>query len=136
MQKIIIDTNIIVSSLISKSYPFKLISEIVLNSKAELCLSSEVLDEYLEVLLRKKFLKFTNFTDNTTLILNYIQKYSSLYYPNKKVDLLKDKSDNKFLELAYVSSADFLITGNFNDFNLKEFHTTKIVSAKEFYSMF
>ena len=77
MQKIIIDTNIIVSSLISKSYPFKLISEIVLNSKAELCLSNEVLDEYIEVLLRKKFLKFTNFTDNANLILKYIQKYSS-----------------------------------------------------------
>lgn len=135
MQKIIIDTNIIVSSLISKSYPYKLISEIILNSKVELCLSNEVLDEYLEVLLREKFLKFTNFTDNANLILNYIKKYSSLYYPNKKVDLLKDKSDNKFLELAYVSNAEYLITGNFNDFNLKEFHTTKIVSAKEYWEL-
>jgi predicted nucleic acid-binding protein len=35
--------------------------------------------------------------------------------------VLTDTSDNKFLELAAASSADFLITGNTLDFTLDEF---------------
>lgn len=65
MQKVVIDTNVIVSSLISSGYPSKIIS---------------------------------------------------------------DDPDNRLLELAIESNADFLITGNTNDFELNSIGKAKIVS--------
>ena len=39
-------------------------------------------------------------------------------------------ADNKFLEVAKESSADYLITGNFRDFTIDKFDNTNIVSPK------
>ncbi len=63
-------------------------------------------------------------------------KYSDLYLPNTKIDILEDKSDNKFLELAFVFNADYIITGNYNDFTIDKFRNTKIISAKDFCLLF
>jgi uncharacterized protein len=49
---------------------------------------------------------------------------------------LRDKSDNKFLELPAVSSADFLITGNTLDFSINEFEYTKILTPKRYWEGF
>jgi len=60
MQKLILDTSVIVSALISSSIPSKILYELVLTRKVEICLSEEVLAEYVEVLNRDKFSKFAN----------------------------------------------------------------------------
>ncbi len=133
MKKIILDTNILVSSIISNSYPSKIVYELVLNYKVNLCLSMDVYNEYFEILNRKKFLNYSNFKENANQLLNFITKYSIFFEPKQNYDILKDKSDNKFLDLADISNADFLITGYFNDFDLKTFKETKIISAKEFW---
>ena len=57
MQKLILDTNVIVSALISKSIPTKILYELVLTSKVETCLSDEIFAEYIEVMNREKFTK-------------------------------------------------------------------------------
>jgi putative PIN family toxin of toxin-antitoxin system len=54
MQKIVIDTNVIVSSLIQKSYPFKIMHELYLEDKFLLCLSDELMHEYYNVISRPK----------------------------------------------------------------------------------
>ena len=61
MQKLILDTNIVVSALISSSIPAKILYELVLTKKVAICLSDEVFAEYIEGLNRDKFSKFTNF---------------------------------------------------------------------------
>jgi predicted nucleic acid-binding protein len=38
------------------------------------------------------------------------------FFPTVKVDLIPDLNDNKILELADECEADFIITGNTNDF--------------------
>jgi len=47
--------------------------------------------------------------------------------------IISDKDDNKLLELAEESKADFLITGNTNDFTIKTFRNTRIVTPKEYW---
>jgi len=37
------------------------------------------------------------------------------------------------LELAIASNADFIITGNTNDFTMSHFQGTKIVTPKEYW---
>ena len=63
MPKIILDTNVIISSLIQKNYPY-LIVEYCIEANAIVCISNALLKEYLEVLARLKFSKFADFKTN------------------------------------------------------------------------
>ena len=58
MQKIVIDTNVLVSALIVKGFPSRIVNELILGEKVSLCLSKEVWKEYVEVLNRERFSKY------------------------------------------------------------------------------
>lgn len=51
MLKIILDTNVIVSSLIQKSYPYLIVDHCI-DGNATICLSDPILKEYIGVLGR------------------------------------------------------------------------------------
>ena len=133
MQKLILDTNVIVSALISSSIPTKILYELVITEKLETCLSEEVFAEYVEVLNRDKFAKFPNFKMKAEVVLSKLREISTFYRTDRKVTILTDTSDNKFLELAAVSSADYLTTGNTLDFTIIEFEYTKILTPREYW---
>lgn len=124
MIKIIIDTNVLISALLSDSYPRKIFFDFIFTEKVKSCLSSEIIDEYYAVINKNKFSKIENFKITGYDIIDSLIYLSDYYIPIKKVDILKDKSDNKFLELALISNSDYLITGNFKDFNLDKFNKT------------
>ncbi|MCX6303809.1 MAG: putative toxin-antitoxin system toxin component, PIN family [Bacteroidetes bacterium] len=134
MQKIIVDTNVLVSALIQYHYPFKIVVEIFSNEEIQLCLSDELFAEYFNVLNRKKFAKFPDFMANSQALLVDIEKIAIKYFPLTRVEIISDPDDNKLLELAEISQADFLITGNTNDFKIHEYKGTKIVSPKEYWT--
>ena len=50
MQKIVIDTNVIVSVLIQRSFPNLIIYEPFINRKIQLCMSDELMTEYYKVI--------------------------------------------------------------------------------------
>ncbi|HVZ97460.1 MAG TPA: putative toxin-antitoxin system toxin component, PIN family [Chitinophagaceae bacterium] len=133
MPKVIIDTNVLISSLIQKSYPFLIIDELFVNEEIRLCISDEILREYLDVINREKFSKYREFQTNAKSLIEDIEKYADKYFPVKQIYVLKDAGDNKFLELAEISKADYLVTGNTKHFKIKKFRKTKIVSPKEFW---
>ncbi len=136
MQKIIIDTNVIVSSLISNSFPAYIIYDLIFKNKVEFCLSKDIFSEYIEVLGRSKFDRFKEFKLKAEIVISKIGQISKYYEPKVKIDIIKDISDNKFLELASESFADFLITGNSQDFTITHFESTKIVSPKTYWENF
>jgi hypothetical protein len=136
MRKLILDTNIIVSALISNSIPTNILYEIVLTKKVQTCLTEEIFAEYVEVMNRGKFVKYTNFKTKADIVLNKLREISRFYKTDRKIDILSDTSDNKFLELAAVSSADYLITGNTLDFHMTEFEYTRILTPREFWDYF
>ena len=134
MQKLILDTNIIVSALISNSFPTQILYELVLTKAVDTCLSDEIFAEYIEVLARDKFVKFLNFKSKADVVLNKLRETAIYYTSNRRIEILSDLSDNKFLEVAAASSADYLITGNNLDFTITEFEYTRIVSPKEYWN--
>jgi putative PIN family toxin of toxin-antitoxin system len=133
MQKIILDTNVVVSALIQKSFPYLILYELYLEERIELCVSENLMAEYFEVLNRNKFLKFPDFKAKADAILTYIANNSSFFIPSKKVNKIKDPDDNMILELALECAANFIITGNSKDFTISKFRQTKIVSPKEYW---
>jgi putative PIN family toxin of toxin-antitoxin system len=132
MLKIVIDTNVIVSALIGGSYPSRIIKDIVLDKKVIVCLSHAVFSEYVNVVNREKFKKYTSFVTNAEIVLNKIDQISLKFVPGFQLETIKDEADNRFLELALAANADFLITGNTKDFTMKNIETLKIVTPEEF----
>ncbi len=135
MQKIILDKNVIVSALISNSVPTQILYKLVLTKSVLLCLSDDVFDEYIGVLGRDKFSKFKDFRAKADVVLAALKSNSLFFNTDIKVDVLTDTSDNKFLELAAASSADFLITGNTLEFTLDEFEYTKILTPRAYWEL-
>jgi hypothetical protein len=133
MLKIVIDTNVIVSSLIQRNYPYRIIYELLVDDRFLLCVSEELMTEYYEVLSRQKFARFPDFFGKAENLLADIETKAQKFVPSIKLDLISDKDDNMILELADVCKADFIITGNTNDFTFSEYQQTKIVSPKEFW---
>lgn len=136
MQKLVIDTNVIVSALITKTVPYQILHELVFFKHVHLCLSESVFQEYVSVLNRDKFSKITNFHYQAEIVLNMMEGIGIYFTPTQQIALLSDLSDNKFLELALEAKADFLITGNTNDFTIPEIGVTKIVTPRTYWDIF
>lgn len=136
MQRLVIDTNVFVSSLIQRGFSYLITRELFSNNNIQLCISDEILEEYYDVLNREKFEKFSGFNSKAQLLLANIKRKATKYFPNIKIELIKDFDDNKFLELSETCNADFLITGNTNDFTFQEYKGTKILTPKEFWEIY
>jgi putative PIN family toxin of toxin-antitoxin system len=133
MHNIIIDTNVFVSSLIQKGYPYRIVHELFIEDKIQLCTSEKLIYEYYEVLHRPKFSIYKDFLIRSETLLTAIILKSKKFTPEIELNIISDKNDNMLLELADVCSADFLITGNTNDFTFSQYKETKIVPPKEYW---
>ncbi|MFN8368122.1 MAG: putative toxin-antitoxin system toxin component, PIN family [Candidatus Kapaibacterium sp.] len=136
MHKVILDTNVVISALIQYGAPYKIINEFVLENKIHLCISKDLVAEYINVISRPKFSRYTDFFHLAELLIADIQSRATLYVPTLQLDIISDKDDNKILELADVSNADYIITGNTRDFTMEFYKTTRIISPADYYELF
>jgi len=125
----VIDTNVLVSALLSGNKDAATVQVIAkLFSKEVIPLfSREILDEYNEVLRRKKF-KFSE--DMVSTLIDVIEKIGEMVVPNPSGEILIDMKDLPFYEVV-LSKQDkgvYLVTGNMKHFPNKPF----IVTANEF----
>jgi len=133
MQRIVIDTNVIISSLIQKSYPYTIVNELFIDDKIELCVSEELMTEYYEVLRREKFARFQDFFKRAESLLVEIETKATMFKPKVRLQLISDADDNMILELADECIANFVITGNTTDFVFPTYKETKIVTPREYW---
>ncbi|MAG47434.1 putative toxin-antitoxin system toxin component, PIN family [archaeon] len=128
-KRVVLDTNILISSMAWKGNPAKILEKVI-NRNIELFISPEQFKELERVLEYPKF----NFSEEQkTRVKNLILKIAKVVYPMKKVDVIKDDSDdNMILECALSGNVDYIVTGDHHLLNLKEFKSIKIVTASEF----
>ncbi len=84
MRKIVIDTNVIVSSIIQRGYPNLIVNDLCFEQKFQLCISEELLAEYYEVLAKPKFLKFEEFFFRAEALLAEIEAKATKFFANEK----------------------------------------------------
>ena len=109
MQKIIIDTNVIVSSLIQRNYPYHIIFNLFIEDKILLCISPKLIAEYYSVLERPKFAQYQNFSVKSRNVLANIEMKAMRYEPRMVLDMISDKGDNKILELVDECKANLYL---------------------------
>lgn len=130
--RLVIDTNLWISFLISKS--FQKLDEILLNSSVKICFSYELLSELHESTSKPKLAK--HFGDNAIEeMLFALSQYIELVEVTSEVSVCRDPNDNFILALCKDSDADFLLTGDKDLLALNPFGKTKILSIAEFISI-
>ena len=136
MHRVVIDTNILISAALSKSYPYKIVYDLIFEERVMAFASDPILKEFQAVIEYSKFKKYPNFAFNTKNIIDGLFRFSILVQPNIFVDILRDSSDSKFLDAALSCRADFLITGNSRDFTFKRFENTEIISPEKYWNTY
>lgn len=127
-KKLILDTNLWISYLITKDYP--LIDQLIKNEKIKLIFSTELLEEFVEVASRPKLKNFFTKKDLIEL-LETIDAVGQVVEVTSDVKICRDIKDNFLLNLAIDSRADFLITGDADLLVLEEIRSTKIISITQ-----
>lgn len=128
-KKVILDTNLWISFLISNNYTF--LDNFIETKKIQLVFSNELFTEFIAVTQRPKFKKFFTPKDLNKLI-KFIEIYGVLYPVSSNVEKCRDRKDNFLLNLAIDSSADFLLTGDRDLLDIATIGKTKIVTITDF----
>ncbi len=129
MLKVVIDTNIFVSSFFG-GIPREIINYWKIG-KITLCLSQVIIEEYLEVLNR---LGLKNKDEIQNLTRLFAEGYNSIF--TAKTPTLNivqdDPDDNKFLECAVAMDSKIIISGDKHLKDIKKYIDIEIMSPKEF----
>ncbi len=127
MLKLVFDTNILVSALISKRGNPALLLDRVRKSYT-LIISKDILSELKDVISRDKF-GYTDEEVNT--FVEAIISFSDVVNPEIKIDAIKaDPDDNKILECAVTSGASYIVSGDSHLLELTEYGKIKIITPK------
>jgi len=131
--RLVIDTNVFLVSL-APNFRLHWIFEYLVSEKYELCVTTEILNEYQEIISSRYGIDKTNTTLDFLLLLPNIIQIT----PHFKWNLLKDPDDNKFVDCAIAGNADFIITNDkdFNVLNSIDFPPIKKLTSQEFEDKF
>ena len=130
MPRIVLDTNCLLQSLPSKS-PYHKIWTDVLCGKISLCVNTEILDEYEEILAQKTNSIVANNVVETIARL-HTTVYQEIYVHFGLIH--EDEDDNKFVDCAVSASASYIVTNDKHYNALKNLPWPKIavVNIQEF----
>jgi uncharacterized protein len=129
VSRIIIDTNLWISFLITKD--FIKLDEILFSKSSIIVFSQELLDEFLEVAKRPKFQRFFSSSDIEE-ILETIDEYADFVTVQTKVNVCRDPKDDFLLALSIDGNADFLLTGDADLLSINKFGETTILTIADF----
>lgn len=131
--KVVIDTNIFVSSFFGGN-PRKII-DLWKTEKITLCLSSAILDEYIDV-LRRIGLKDEDELDE---LLSLFSRGFNILFTTKTPQLKlikKDPDDDKFIECAVALKANIVVSGDREVLAVKEYKGIRILTPQEFLKLY
>ena len=127
--RIVLDTNVLVSGLLSPFGPPGEIVRMVSASAIRLCVDARLQAEYEQVLLRPRF---GLDPDAVGALLDYIDVTSDKVASAPLGGRLPDSDDEAFLEVAVASGAEYLVTGNLVHFPAEACVGVSVVSPAAF----
>lgn len=80
-------------------------------------------------MLAKKFSYDREFLSRTAVFLSEI---AEIVQPKEKIDILKDKGENKIIECAVAARADVIVSGDKELLSLGKHKDIKIITLREF----
>jgi uncharacterized protein len=127
--RLILDTNLWVSFLISNKY-VKL-DTLLFDHKSTLLFSRDLLEEFITVVNRPKLSKYFSKSDVADL-LDTIDQVAVYIEVTSEISECRDPKDNFLLALAVDGNADYLLTGDKDLLVLGEIGKTNIMTISDF----
>ena len=133
MTRIVIDTNIFISSFFAGN-PKKII-DLWKSGQVMLCLSRDIVDEYVDVLQR---LGLGDEKGLEELLNLFATRFHSVFTAKTpELHLVEEDPDNdKFIECAVALKAKFVISGDKALVAVKNYMGIKILTPKEFLDLY
>ena len=127
--KLVLDTNIFISSFFWGGNPRKIMTRII-DGKDTLYISDEILHEVFCVMKRPKF------NVNHSQIIHFINSVKDIAFHvpvfGTVQNVCRDRDDDKILECAISGNVDFIVSGDSDLLSLNEFRGIHIITASEY----
>ncbi len=130
MRQVVVDTNCLLRMIPLRS-KYRLVWEAFLNEEYIICVSNDILSEYLEILTQKVNHTFAIRIINALLKSNCIKFFDPHYHFQL---IAQDPDDNKFVDCAIIASADFLVSEDkhFNVLKDIPFPKVNVITLEQF----
>ena len=126
--KCVLDTNIILSAVLSDhGYPAR-VYDAVIDKEIKIYITEEIIEEYKDVLSRDYFNISRERVGRT---INILRKLGEVIIPETSNFPMKDESDRIFYDAAQSTEA-WLVTGNIKHYPKKEFIMTPAGFCRKF----
>lgn len=129
-RKIVLDTNCLISSL-SRRGQYYPVWKGLQTGKYVLCVSTEILEEYAEIISQKMSVEVAANVIHLLLESQYVE----LINPYFRLQLIKDdQDDDKFVDYAFAANATYIVSDDKHYDVLKdiEFPKLLVLKLKEF----
>jgi uncharacterized protein len=131
--KFVFDTNVYLSGILFNGVARKAI-EYLIEGKANIYISKNILEEIEKVLLSPKF---RIGIEKTQFILKEIESITYTVEPKNEIrNICRDSKDHIILECAIESMSEYIVTGDKDLLVLKEYEGIKIITIKEYLEIF
>ncbi len=127
--RVVLDTNVIVSGMLSPSGTCGQIVELMIAGKLRPCVDGRILDEYEELLLHRPKLAIP--PSQGKWVLNVVAAAAERVAPLPLPARLDDPDDAAFLEVAAAADV-ILVTGNIKHFPKRARSGVTVLTPREF----
>ena len=126
---LVLDTNVLVSGLLSPFGPPGEIVRLVTSAAVRLCYDARILGEYRQGLQRPAF-PFGR--SRIEVLLDQIRADGHLVVPHPLAEPLPDPDDEVFLAVALAGRARYLVTGNLRHYPQNRRQGVHVVAPRQF----
>ncbi len=127
--KIVLDTNVLVSGVLSPNGPPAAVLRALLTEHVTLCFDERIVSEYRDVLTQAQAAFDRELVED---LIGFLESAGSPTLAAPRVVDLPEPWDQMFIEVALSSGADFLVTGNIEHFPEEGRAGVRVVSPREF----
>lgn len=129
--RLVLDTNIVVSALLWKGAPRRLLRAVVV-ARFELFTSDPLLAELADVLSRKKLKKhIAGLGVSSTELFGVYARQVEIVQPTGLPRIAPDPDDDVVIGTALAAKANFVVTGDRTLLSVGEYEGVRIVSVSE-----
>lgn len=120
--KVVLDTNVLLVSISSRSSLYWVFEQLM-EENYSLCVTTDILDEYAEIIEQHMG---TKARDNALGVLENLPNVIQVI-KHFRFELLQDPDDNKFVDCAVASNANFIVSHDTDFKPLKDVPFPKVV---------
>ena len=130
MSRIVLDTNGLIQILPPRS-KYHRIWESFVGGENVLCVSTEILNEYLEIMQKLINLEIAEYVIKTIINSSFVQ-FVNPYYHFGLIEA--DPDDNKFVDCAIAANAQFIVTNDhhYNVLLQIDFPKVNVINIEDF----